>query len=151
MRIETNSVPALPCMCASFRRASRAVTQRYEETLRPLGLTATQFTVLQVLELAGELSQGALGQLLAMDSTTLTRTLAVMNRHGWISERRGKDRRGRLLRLSKSGEAQFKRARHQWERVQAKLRDKLGDQRWELLVSLINETATVATDSGDVS
>lgn len=69
----TDSLPT-PCMCATLRRASRALTQLYDEALRPLGLRATQFTVLQALSFTGEVSQGELGQLLAMDSTTLTRT-----------------------------------------------------------------------------
>ena len=46
------AISALPCLCASFRRASRALTQLYEQALRPLGVRATQFTVLQVLQLA---------------------------------------------------------------------------------------------------
>jgi hypothetical protein len=91
-------LPVLPCMCGSFRRTSRALTQLYEAALRPLGLRSTQFTILQVLSLAGEVSQGQLGDMLAMDSTSLTRTLAIMVREGWIAERRGKDRRERRLR-----------------------------------------------------
>ncbi len=71
-------LPNLPCMCASFRRASRALTQLYDEALRPVGLRATQFTILQALSLTGEVSQGELAQILAMDSTTLTRTLRIM-------------------------------------------------------------------------
>jgi DNA-binding MarR family transcriptional regulator len=46
--------------------------------IRPLGLRATQFTLLQALSQAGEVSQGTLGGILAIDSTTLTRTLAIM-------------------------------------------------------------------------
>ena len=82
-----HELPILPCMCASFRRASRALTQLYDEALRPVGLRATQFTILQTLSLAGEVSQGGLAQILAMDSTTLTRTLRIMGREGWIAER----------------------------------------------------------------
>jgi DNA-binding MarR family transcriptional regulator len=63
-----------------------------------------------VLALAGEGTQSQLGEMLAMDSTTLTRTLQIMIRQGWIAERRGEDRRERWLRLAKAGEAQFKRA-----------------------------------------
>src|ERR1700682_4529095 len=96
--------PSLPCMCASLRRASRVLTQLYEEALRPTGLRATQFTVLQTLSLAGEVTQGELGQILAMDSTTLTRTLTIMSRHGWIAKRRGVDRREWRMRLSQAGE-----------------------------------------------
>ena len=92
-------IPALPCMCGSLRRTSRALTQLYENTLRSRGLRATQFTTLQVLSLAGEVTQSQLVEMLAMDSTTLTRTLQIMIRQGWIAERRGKDRRERWLRL----------------------------------------------------
>src|SRR5258707_13618662 len=101
---------ALSCMCASFRRAARVLTQHYDTALRPLGLRATQFTLLQALSLAGEISQGTLGEILAIDSTTLTRTLAIMERRGWITSRSGKDRRGRWLRLSEAGRAEIQRA-----------------------------------------
>src|SRR5258708_32704481 len=94
-----NKLPDLPCMCASLRRTSRVVTQLYDEALRPLSLRATQFTVLQALSLAGEGSQGALGQILAMDSTTPTRTLRIIGREGRIAERRGHDRRERVTHV----------------------------------------------------
>ena len=97
-------IPALPCICGSFRRTSRALTQLYDQALRPLSLSPTQLTILQVLSRAGEVSQGHLGEMLAMDSTSLTRTLAIMVGPRWITERRGKDRRERWLRLSSAGE-----------------------------------------------
>src|SRR5260370_21817381 len=88
-------LPVLPCMCANFRRTARALTQLYDQALRPLGLRATQFTILQFLSLAGEVSQGHLGEMLAMDSTTLTRTLEIMARRSRLAGRRGEERRGR--------------------------------------------------------
>jgi DNA-binding MarR family transcriptional regulator len=139
-------LPALPCMCASFRRSSRALTQHYDEALRPLGLRATQFTVLQALSLVGEVSQGKLGRILAMDSTTLTRTLEIMGRHGWISKRHGKDRREQWLRLAKVGEVQLNRALPYWQKVQARLRHQLGDQRWDNLLNLTNEVTSAVTE-----
>lgn len=138
-------VPKLPCMCASLRRASRALTQVYEDELRPLGLRATQFTILQVLSQAGEVSQNTLGQILAMDSTTLTRTLEIMSRHRWIAKRYGKDRRERLLRLDKTGEIQLNRALPAWEKIQSRLRRQLGNERWEDFLKFTNElTSAVA-------
>src|ERR1700693_3028558 len=130
---------ALPCMCASFRRASRILTQHYDTALRPLGLRATQFTLLQALSLAGEVSQRTLGEILAIDSTTLTRTLAIMGRRGWIASRSGKDRRERWLSLSEIGRAEFKRARPHWEKVQQGLRARLGNKRWNELLNLTNQ------------
>jgi len=132
-------------MCANFRRASRALAQLYDDALRPLGIRATQFTILQVLSRAGEVSQGALGRMLSMDSTTLTRTLEIMDRHGWIAKQEGKDRRERRIRLAKAGEVQLQRGVSRWEKVQAQLRRQLGDERWDNLLKLTSEVTNVAT------
>lgn len=137
-------LPTLPCLCGNLRRASRALTQLYDEALRPTGLRATQFTVLQALSLAGEVSQRRLGEILAIDSTTLTRTLAVMSREGWIAERRGEDRRERRLRLSRSGESQLYRALPFWEKVQVSMRDQLGEQTWRTLFLLTRQITSFA-------
>jgi len=149
---ETNhALPDLFCMCGNFRRASRALTQLYDDALRPTGLRATQFTVLQVLSRAGELSQSEIAQILAMDSTTLTRTLRIMSREGWIAERRGEDRRERWLRLAKAGRDQFNRAFPRWEKVQAQLERQLGAKRWHDLHQLANEVTAALTRKGDLS
>ncbi len=142
-------LPELGCMCGSLRRTARALTQLYEQALRPLGLRSTQFTVLQVLSRAGEVSQGQLGEMLAMDSTTLTRTLEIMSRQGWITERRGEDRRERWLRLAKGGKTQLNRALPVWEKVQSRLRRQLGDQAWTNLLQLTYQTTDIATTLGD--
>jgi DNA-binding MarR family transcriptional regulator len=144
-------IPELPCMCASYRRASRALTHLYEAALRPVGLRATQFTILQVLSRVGEVSQGQLGQILAMDSTSLTRTLRIMVRQRWIAERHGEDRRERLLRLDKAGRDQFRRALPAWEKIQAQLGRQVGDQRWRELLNLTNDVTTLAIKGGGLS
>lgn len=133
-------------MCATFRRTSRAISLLYEEALRPTGLRATQFTVLQTLTLAGEVTQGKLGQILAMGSTTLTRTLNIMGRHGWIAKRRGEDRREWRMRLTKSGEAQFKHALPHWERAQTRLRRQLGDELSNNLMNLSQKITDALID-----
>jgi DNA-binding MarR family transcriptional regulator len=135
-------------MCANFRRTARALTQMYEEALRPLGLRVTQLTILQALSRAGEVSQGQLGGMLAMDSTSLTRTLAIMARKGWIAEQRGEDRRERLIRLSVAGEAKLKRALPVWEKVQSRLRRRLGKREWESLLKLTQHVTEISRTQG---
>jgi DNA-binding MarR family transcriptional regulator len=143
-----SALPALPCLCGSFRRTARALTHVYEKALRPLGLRATQLTVLQVLSYTGELSQGQMGEMLAMDSTSLTRTLAIMVRQGWITERRGEDRRERWLSLARAGEMQLNRALPVWEQVQSSLRRQLGEPAWDRLMQLTNQVTSVAAGLG---
>jgi DNA-binding MarR family transcriptional regulator len=121
-----------------LRRASRALTKAYEEALRPHGLTATQFTILQVLTLAGELTQGKLGEFLVMDSTSLTRTLGPMIAKKWVAVRRGDDRRQRFINLAAAGRNKFRHASSAWEATQQKLRAELGDAGWQQLFAVTN-------------
>jgi len=144
-------IPRLDCLCASFRRASRALTQHYEEALRPLGIRASQFTVLQALSLTGAVAQGRLGEILAMDSTTLTRTLAIMSREGWIEKRRGRDGRERNVALTRAGEKQFVRVLPAWQKVQAKLERRLGKERWSSLLELTYQLTGEVAAHGELS
>ena len=133
---QSMNLPMPPCLCGSMRRAARALTQGYEKAMAPTGLTATQMTILQVLAKVGKATQGRLGEILAMDSTSLTRTLAVMSRKRWIAKRRGTDRRERWLILSTTGEGKLKSAEPLWERVQRQLRREIGDDGWGQLMAL---------------
>ena len=141
-------LPPLPCICGTLRRTARALTQLYEQALRPLGLRATQLTILQALSRCGEVHQGRLGEMLAMDSTSLTRTLGIMRRQGWIAERRGDDRRERWLRLAKAGDEQLRRALPAWEKVQLRLRRQLGDKAWNDLFRLTYEMTGLVRNQG---
>jgi DNA-binding MarR family transcriptional regulator len=92
---------------------------------------ATQFTLLQALAITGRVSQGRLGDVLAMDSTTLTRTLRLLIGKGWVRSLPGEDRRERHLQLTPAGRRQFDHARAYWERAQERLRKSLGESQWE--------------------
>lgn len=142
------SLPILPCACASLRRATRAVSGLYEEALRPSGLKSSQFTILQALSLTGEINQGRLGEILIMDSTTLTRTLQIMSRQGWLTKRRGKDRREVRLKLTKSGTAQFQSALPLWQHAQAQMQKRLGERRWKDLTLWSNHLTAAITQGG---
>src|SRR5437762_9475584 len=132
---------ALPCACASLRRAARAVTQIYDDALRSTGLRATQFTLLQVLGRRGELTQADIGDFLAVDSTTLSRTLRPLESKGWIRARAGDDRRERHWSLTSSGERKLDAATPAWEASQARLRRRVGNERWH---SILADLAAIA-------
>jgi DNA-binding MarR family transcriptional regulator len=142
------NLPTLPCMCANFRRASRAITQLYEKAIRPYGLRATQLTILQVLSRAGDLPQGKLGEILAMDSTSLTRTLAIMRRNGWVAYRRGEDKRERWVCFAPGGKVQLRRVEPAWEKAQSQLRRQLGDRDWNNFLEFTRQVTSIATTQG---
>ena len=128
---------ALPCACANLRRASRAVTRVYDQELRGSGLRVTQFTLLQALELSSSLTQGRLGELLSLDSTTLTRTLRPLLGRGWVRSLPGEARRERHFQLTPAGRRQLAYARPGWERAQQRLQTALGVRDWQGLQTVL--------------
>ena len=141
---DADSLPTLPCACASLRRAARAVSLLYDHALRPTGLNTAQFTLLQALASAGPLTQGRLGHLLAIDSTTLRRTLRPLVATRWISIEPGEDRRERRVALTGLGRRRLDSATPAWERAQRKLRSRLGAEAWTTLLADLSRVAGVA-------
>jgi DNA-binding MarR family transcriptional regulator len=137
-------IVSLPCACANLRRASRIVTQLYDEELRRAEMRATQFTLLQALATVKNITQGDLADLLGMDSTTLTRTLTPLRRKGWIQSERGEDRRQVRLTLTGDGARAFKRAEPYWTSAQRRLQRALGDANWNGIMTAAERTAQLA-------
>ena len=133
------ALPVLPCACASLRRTARAVTRMYNHELQATGLELTQFTLLMTLSITGETTQGQLGDILALDSTSLTRMLKPLTRRGWIRVKAGQDRRQKLLQLSSSGRAKFEESRQYWERAQKRLQQALSEPSWRQMGTLLTE------------
>ena len=137
----------LPCACQNLRRLTRIVTRIYDQELRKTGLEITQFGLLTALAKTGEANQKRLSAGFVMDSTTLTRTLAVIRKQGWIRVKRGKDKRERLFSLTRAGKSQLAEAQRPWERAELRLRQELGEAGWEGMkrtVSRVTEAAMAA-------
>jgi DNA-binding MarR family transcriptional regulator len=139
-----NEIVSLPCACANLRRAARIVTQRYDQQLQPAGIKATQFTLLQALTRTGSISQGNLGELLGLDSTTLTRTLALLRRKGWIQTKPGQDRREVRLTLTAEGKRKYLSALRYWQSAQRQLRRVLSGAGWKQMMESTILTAALA-------
>src|SRR5947209_10071811 len=73
-----------PCVCSTLRMVSRAVTQLYDDVLRPSGLRVTQFSILATIARLGEANLRQLEDMLAIEPTTLTRSLNLLERDGVI-------------------------------------------------------------------
>ena len=125
---------ALPCACANVRRLARVMTRRYDAALKPAGLEVTQFSLLSVLAVGGDATHGVLNRGFAMDSTTLTRTLALMASRGWIAAASGPDRRTRVYRITAAGRRRVEQARPYWRRAQRDIAASVGAPAWTTLL-----------------
>src|SRR6266581_9330077 len=134
----------LPCACQNLRRVTRIVTRIYDQELRKAGLEITQFGLLTALALIEEANQKRLSAGFAMDSTTLTRTLGLLLKQGWVRVRRGKDRRERLFSLTGAGKRQLAQAQPYWEGAEQRLRKKLGDDGWKNMKEAVSQVTEAA-------
>ncbi|HLX62654.1 MAG TPA: MarR family winged helix-turn-helix transcriptional regulator [Planctomycetota bacterium] len=124
---------ALHCACFNFRKASRAVTQLFDATLAPSGMRSTQFTVLIGLGLVESATVSELAEMLAIDRTTMSRTLKPLLKKGYIGPVSGADRRTRAVALQKKGRQTLASMLPLWERAQAQVVGKFGSDRWSAL------------------
>jgi DNA-binding MarR family transcriptional regulator len=106
------------CTCFNLRKASRAVTQKFDEILKPSGLLVTQFTVLVAVAMSEAKTINELAEILVMDRTTLTRNLKPLEREGWLKIEPGQDRRTRIVRLTDDGKATLTKALPLWKQAQ---------------------------------
>ncbi|HZD26141.1 MAG TPA: MarR family transcriptional regulator [Alphaproteobacteria bacterium] len=110
------------CLCLHMQRAARALARRFDEALRPLGLTNGQFSLLMALNQPEPVRPGPVAELLAMDRTTLTAALKPLQRRGLVAVSVDPDdRRGRRLLLTEAGRALLGEAMPIWRREHAEV------------------------------
>lgn len=110
------------CLCLAAQRAARRLARRFDEALRPLGLTSGQFSLLMSLNRPKPPSISSVAVLLAMDRTTLTANLKPLERRGLVGVSVDPaDRRSRLLTLTEQGRHLLTAALPGWQHVHAEV------------------------------
>jgi DNA-binding MarR family transcriptional regulator len=105
------------CLCLHVR-AARALARRFDEALRPLGLTNAQFSLMMSLNRPNPPSMGSVASLLAMDRTTLTAALKPLERRSLVEVTADPvDRRSRLVTLAPAGRTLLSSAVPIWKRI----------------------------------
>jgi DNA-binding MarR family transcriptional regulator len=106
------------CLCLHVQRAARALARRFDDALRPLGLTSGQFSLLNALNRPEPPTLGPVAQLLAMDRTTVTAALKPLVREGLVAIATDPgDRRTRRIRLTEKGHEVLAAALPIWKEV----------------------------------
>jgi DNA-binding MarR family transcriptional regulator len=108
------------CLCLNVQRAARALGRRFDDALRPVGLTQGQFSLLTSLNRAEPPTIGDVAALLALDRTTLTANLKPLERRGLVKVKvDSEDKRSRRLILTPTGRAVLAAAAPIWKRAHA--------------------------------
>jgi DNA-binding MarR family transcriptional regulator len=126
------------CLCLHVQRAARALARRFDTALKPLGLNNGQFSLMMALNRPEPVPMGPVATLLAMDRTTLTAAIKVLERRSMVETMPDpKDRRSRLMRLTEDGRQLLSQALPVWQQVHGALDEELGENMEPLRQTLL--------------
>jgi DNA-binding MarR family transcriptional regulator len=127
------------CACGRLRRATRALTQLYDDAMAPAGLRITQFSLLRTLARDGPLRISDLAARQLLDRTALSRNLDPLVLQGYVEVAQGSDARTREAAITRKGRATLAAAEPHWQRAQAGVAERLGAKRLDTLIEMLGE------------
>ncbi len=131
------------CNCMNIRRASRAVTQFYDEVVKPSGLTVGQLSLLRHLKMTNLTTISELAKMMRIDRTTLNRNMKPLSDAGFIAIHPGQDLRTRQVMLTEAGSAAVVKGWALWGEAQASLQEYMGEEDMAKLVQLLSKLEAI--------
>ena len=107
------------CLGVRISRLHRMVARHFDHALRPLGLTLPQLEILAVLMMRGSLKPSAVADALAVERSTISRNLSVMEKKGWVAIESMPSGRAASVAITQQGVAVLARAKMAWTEAQA--------------------------------
>jgi DNA-binding MarR family transcriptional regulator len=134
----------LPCCATAMRKATRRLTQLYDDALERCGLRSTQFAILAELDFkpGDPPTMAELAKLLVMDRSALGHNLQPLLRDGLVALKDSPtDKRRRLVVLTPQGRAKMKVAVKLWNEAEQRFRAVFGPSRAAKLRATLLEIA----------
>ena len=114
------------CIADKLRLLNRVITQLYDETLRPTGMTTSQMNILVVVAKYGEASPHQVGDWLHMEKSTLSRNVRRLQKNGWVTIAQSNKGRTHSLKLTSKGSRTLQKGLPLWESAQKEAEAILG-------------------------
>lgn len=133
------------CGSFNFRRTARAVTRMYDLALQKSGMRSTQFSILVGIAKNQPVSIGALGEVLLIDPTTLTRSLRLLQKEGLVIVPKRAAMRQRFLTLTPKGEKALARSLPVWRKAHERFLATVGPDYWTGMQNELERLAFAVT------
>ena len=130
---------ASACLATRVRQLSRIVTRVYDDAMRPLGITASQYTLLAQLASRDGITAVEIGHELDIEKSTLSRNLKRLLALGHLTMDPPAGRRGRGLHLTPKGQAVLKEAYPIWQDAQRRATAVMGPESRTVLDGLLDQ------------
>jgi len=118
--VDIAETTAATCLATRVRQLSRIITRLYDDAMRPLGITASQYTLLAQLASRDGITAVEIGHELDIEKSTLSRNLKRLLALGMIIMDPPAGRRGRGLHLTTKGQSVLKEAFPVWQAAQGR-------------------------------
>ncbi len=109
-----------PCIGSNIRKLSRLVTRFYDSKLAVVELSLCQFQILEcIADSSGQIFSKDIIWNLDIEQSSLSRSLAILQRDGLIEIAPFKSRRGSLLSITATGKERLQTATPAWRSANA--------------------------------
>ena len=127
------------CFCMNLRSAAQQLTRVYDEALAPAGVSANQFSLMNLIRTAENPTMKDLAEASDLDRSTLGRNLRVLEKRSLVAMQVGSDARTRVIALTGEGRAALRRATPLWQQLQDDLGGRLGQKKRSQFRQLLTE------------
>lgn len=127
------------CTCFNLRKATRVVTQLFDDAMRSTGLRGTQFSLLAHTYGMGPITLTKLAEEMVTDRTTMARNLEPLEKSGLLRVEPGDDRRTRVVTITAEGRKKLAEAFPLWKKTQDEIKKMMGRGEWASMVSSMSE------------
>ena len=127
------------CYCINLRRSANVVSAIYDRYLKSTGLTINQYSLLVNIQRLNLCSVSQLATQVNLERTTLVRMLKPLFEKKWIEDLSKNGERNRKIQLTMHGEKILLEAKYYWQLAQNEIEGKIGKQKVEILMDILNE------------
>ena len=120
----------LDCLCHEFRKTARVVINFYDDALKNADLKSNQFLILVAVAYMKSTNFKTLAEFLGIDQSTLARNLVTVEKQGFVTVKPGKNRREKIITLSRKGRQKLVSTFPLWQKAQASLVEGIGADKW---------------------
>lgn len=121
------------CVGFNIRIAMRAITQHYDDIIKPSGILGTQFTLLVTTKLLEPITITKLAEKGLMDRTTLSRNIKPLIKMGLLRIKPSKDKRKKEIEITDEGLKKLEEALPLWKKAQEQVLSGIGYNEWNSL------------------
>ena len=133
----------LDCVCYEFRKTARFVINYYDTALKDADLKSNQFIILVSVAYLESPNFKKLAEFVGIDQSTLARNLTTVEKQKLVSVRAGKNRREKLISLTKKGERKLVSSFPLWRKAQGRIVDGLGTENWKNIQRELTDVVSI--------